>query len=123
MAYETLVAVFDTPEHAKAAVEAPETGGFHHDDISVFDKDRLTAGKSAISKDVKEAGLWRRLFASDPYRNEAAVFGQTVDRGGTGLGLRVLDGEVAHATGILDLHQPIDAQDRAIAQALLPLRR
>ena len=62
MAYETLVAVFDIPEHAEAAVEALKTGGFHDDDISVFDKARLAAGKSAISKDVKEAGLWHRLL-------------------------------------------------------------
>jgi uncharacterized protein (TIGR02271 family) len=120
MAYETLVAVFDTPEHAKAAVEALKTGGFHDDDISVFDKDRLSAGKSAISKDVKEAGLWHRLFGNDLYRHEAAVFGQTIERGGTVLSLRVLDTEVAHATGILDLHRPIDVQDRAVARGIAP---
>jgi hypothetical protein len=37
MAYETLVAVFDTAEHAEAAVEALKAGGFHEDDISIFD--------------------------------------------------------------------------------------
>ena len=120
MAYETLVAVFDTPEHANAAIEALKTGGFHDDDISLFDKNRLMAGKSTISKDVKEAGLWHRLFGSDLYRHEAAVFGQTVDGGGTVLSLRVLDSEVAHATGILDLHKPIDVQDRAIAKGIAP---
>src|SRR5215469_14587302 len=120
MAYETLVAVFDTPENTKAAVEALKTGGFHDDDISVFDRDRLSAGKSAISKDVKEAGLWHRLFGNDLYRHEAAVFGQTIDRGGTVLSLRVLDNEVAQATGILDLHKPVDVQDRAIAAGIAP---
>lgn len=120
MAYETLVAVFDTPEHANAAIEALKTGGFHDDDISLFDKNRLMAGKASISKDVKEAGLWHRLFGSDLYRHEAAVFGQTVEGGGTVLSLRVLDSEVAHATGILDLHKPIDVQDRAIAKGIAP---
>jgi len=120
MAYETLVAVFDTPEHANAAIEALKTGGFHDDDISLFDKNRLMAGKGSISKDVKEAGLWHRLFGSDLYRHEAAVFGQTVEGGGTVLSLRVLDSEVAHATGILDLHKPIDVQDRAVAKGIAP---
>jgi stress response protein YsnF len=78
------------------------------------------AGKGNISKDVKEAGLWHRLFGSDLYRHEAAVFGQTVEGGGTVLSLRVLDSEVAHATGILDLHRPIDVQDRAIAKGIAP---
>jgi uncharacterized protein (TIGR02271 family) len=120
MAYETLVAVFDTPDHANAAVEALKTGGFHDDDISLFDRDRLMAGKGNMSKDVREAGLWHRLFGTDLYHHEAAVFGQTVDGGGTVLSLRVLDSEVAHATGILDLHKPIDVQDRALAKGIAP---
>ena len=118
MAYETLVAVFDTPEHAEAAVEALKAGGFHEDDISIFDSDRLSAGSSKISKDVKEAGLWHRIFGSGLYKHEAAVFGQTVDRGGTVLSLRVLDSEVAHAIGILDLHRPIDVHDRAVTSGI-----
>ena len=42
MAYETLVAVFDTPAHAAAAADALKAGGFHEDDMSVFDNDRLS---------------------------------------------------------------------------------
>jgi uncharacterized protein (TIGR02271 family) len=119
MAYETLVAVFNNPEHAEAAVEALKAGGFHDDDISLFDNDRLTAGSSNISKDVKEAGLWHRLFGRGMYEHEARVFGQTVERGGTVLSLRVLESEVAHATGILDLHHPIDVQDRAVTTGIM----
>jgi len=118
MAYETLVAVFDTPEHAEAAVEALKAGGFHEDDISIFDSDRLSAGSSKISKDVKEAGLWHRMFGTGLYKHEAAVFGQTVDRGGTVLSLRVLDSEVEHAIGILDLHHPIDVHARAVTSGI-----
>jgi stress response protein YsnF len=114
MAYETLVAAFDTPAHAAAAIEALKAGGFHEDDLSIFDKDRLSAG----SKDVKEASLWHRLFGGNLYKHEAAVFGQTVDRGGSVLTLRVLDSEVAHAMGILDLHRPIDVQDRAVTSGI-----
>jgi hypothetical protein len=38
MAYETLVAVYDTPAHADAAVNALKAAGFAESDISVFDK-------------------------------------------------------------------------------------
>jgi uncharacterized protein (TIGR02271 family) len=120
MAYETLVAVFDTPEHARAAVEALKAGGFHEDDISIFDKDRLAAGSSALATSVKQAGLWNRLFGDNLYEHEAGVYGQTVQRGGAVVSLRVLDTEVAHATGILDLHRPIDVQDRAITSGVAP---
>ena len=102
MAYETLVAVFDTPAHAAAAADALKAGGFHEDDMSVFDNDRLSAGTSTLAQSVKEAGLWHRLFGGKVLEHEAAVYGQTVARGGTVVSLRVLDSEVAHATGILE---------------------
>ena len=117
MAYQTLVAVFDTPQHTEAAVEALKAGGFHDDDISVFEKDRVPG---RLAQDVREASLWNRLFGDGLYKHEAAVFGQTVDRGGAVLSLRALDSEVAHATGILDLHRPIDIQDRAVTSGIAP---
>jgi uncharacterized protein (TIGR02271 family) len=120
MAYETIVAAFDTPEHAQAAVRALKAGGFHGDDISVFDKDRLTSGGAAMKQGIKEPGMWRRMFGRDLHEHEANVFGQTVSEGGTVISLRVLDSEVAHATGILDVHRPIDVHDRAITSGLAP---
>ncbi len=122
MAYETIVAVFDTPEHAKATVSALKAGGFHGEDISLIDRDRL-AGGSASDGGVREPGLWGRLFGSDVYRHEADVYGQTVQEGGTVVSMRVLDSEVAHATGILDLHHPIDVNDRAVTSGVAPVAR
>jgi hypothetical protein len=118
MAYETIVAVFDTTEHARAAVEALKAGGFHEDDISLFDSSRLSAGGGKIAAGVKEAGVWHRLFGGDIYKHEATVYGQTVAEGGTVVSVRVLDNEVAHATGILDLHRPIDVHDRAVTSGV-----
>jgi stress response protein YsnF len=123
MAYETIVAAFDTPEHAQAAIRALKAGGFHGDDISVFDKARLTAGGAEIKQGIREPGVWRRLFGRDLHEHEASVFGQTVSEGGTVISLRVLDSEVAHATGILDVHRPIDVHDRAITSGVAPAAR
>jgi uncharacterized protein (TIGR02271 family) len=123
MAYETIVAAFDTPEHAQAAVRALKAGGFHSNDISIFDRDRLTAGGASMKQGIKEPGLWRRMFGGDIHEHEAGVFGQTVSEGGTVISVRVLDSEVAHATGILDVHRPIDVHDRAITTGLAPAAR
>ena len=120
MAYETLVAVFETPTHAAAAANALKAGGFHEDDMSVFDNDRLSSGTSTLAQSVKEAGLWHRLFGGKILEHEAAVYGQTIARGGTVISLRMLDSEVAHATGILDLHRPIDVHDRAVTSGIAP---
>src|SRR6516165_8925141 len=120
MAYETVVAVFDTDAHADAAVKALKAGGFANADISVFDDDRLKAGKSAIAAGVKEAGLWHRLFGGDVHKHEATVYGQTVEEGGVVVSARVLDSEVAQAIAILDLHRPVDVHDRAVTSGIAP---
>ena len=116
MAYETIVAVFDTRAHAEAAVKALKAGGFANADISIFDGDRIGSGK----KGVKEAGIWQRLFGDDVYEHEAAVYHQAVDEGGVVVSARVMDSEVAHAIAILDLHRPVDVHDRAVTSGIAP---
>jgi len=118
MAYQTIVAVFDTAAHAAAAVEALKAGGFAAADISVFDRDRLAGGRGAAN--LREPGVWRRLFGGNMYQHEAQVYGQAVEEGGVVVSVRVIDSEVAHATGILDLHRPIDVPDRAITTGIAP---
>ena len=104
----------DTAAHAQAAVEALKAGGFHADDISVFDKKR--AG-------LNEPGLWQRMFGGGLVQHEADVYSQSLDRGGIVVSVRVPDSEVAHATGILDIHRPIDVHDRAVTTGIAPAAR
>jgi uncharacterized protein (TIGR02271 family) len=118
MTYENLVAVYDTPDHADAAIQALKAAGFHESDISVFDEGRLKAGRSTLSSGVKQAGLWHRLFGTDVYEHEAKVYGETVTEGGVVVSLRVPDIEVAHATAVLDIHRPVDVHDRAVTSGI-----
>src|SRR6516165_2528739 len=97
MSYQTIVAAFDTAAHAQAAVEALKAGGFHADDMSMFG-----------------GGL---------AQHEADVYTQSLERGGMVVSVRVPDSEVAHATGILDIHRPIDVKDRAITTGLAPVAK
>ena len=120
MAFETLVAVYDTAAHADAAVRALKAAGFHESDISVFDGERLKAGKAALSANVKETGLWNRLFGTDVYQHEAAIYGQTIQDGGVVISLRVPESEVAHASAVLDIHRPVDVHDRAVTLGVAP---
>jgi len=120
MAYETLVAAFDTKEHATAAVNALKAGGFHSDDISIFDESRLAAGKTIFGTEPGHRGLWQRLFGDDINRHEATVYGDTVSEGGTVVSVRVPQDQVAQASGILDLHHPINVHDRAVTAGVAP---
>jgi uncharacterized protein (TIGR02271 family) len=118
MAYETLVAVYDTPPHAEAAVKALKAAGFDESDISVFDSARLKAGRTSLSPGVKEAGLWHRLFGTDVHEHEANIYGQTVEDGGVVISVRVPESEVAHASAVLNIHRPVDVHDRAVTSGI-----
>ena len=120
MAYETLVAVYDTPPHAEAAVKALKAAGFDASDISIFDSARLKAGRTSLSPGVKEAGLWHRLFGTDVHEHEANIYGQTVEDGGAVISVRVPDSEVAHASAVLNIHRPVDVHDRAVTSGVAP---
>src|SRR5277367_6295829 len=120
MACESVVAVYGTAGNAEAAVKALRAAGFAESDISVFDSDRLKAGRAALSAGVKEAGLWQRLFGADVYQHEADVYGQTVQDGGVVISVRVPESEVAHARAVLDIHRPVDVHDRALTAAVAP---
>ena len=123
MAYETLVAVYDTPPHAEAAVKALKAAGFDESDISVFDSARLKAGRTSLSPGVKEAGLWHRLFGTDVHEHEADIYGQTVEDGGAVISVRVPESEVAHASAVLNIHRPVDVHDRAVTSGIAPAAR
>jgi uncharacterized protein (TIGR02271 family) len=120
MAFETLVAAFDTKDHATAAVNALKAGGFHSDDISVVDGARLAAGKGVTATDPKRIGLWQWLFG-DINKYEANVYADTIKEGGTVVAVRVPEDQVAQASGILDLHHPINVPDRAITAGFAPV--
>lgn len=121
MRYQTVVAAFDNRAFAQAAADALKTAGFHADDISVLDKTRVATESGVLAG--KSAGLWQRLFGPGVLQHEAVVYDQAVERGGSVVSVRVPEYEVAHATGILDLHHPIDVRDRALTTGVVPAPR
>jgi hypothetical protein len=62
----------------------------------MFDKNR--AG-------LREPGLWQRMFGGGLAQHEADVYGQSLERGGMIVSVRVPDSEVAN--GHSDIHRPI----------------
>ena len=120
MAYETLVAVYDTPAHADAAVNALKAAGFADSDISVFTEARLRDSRSSLAAGMKKPGLWQRLFGPDVHEHEATIYGQTVQEGGALISVRLPTNEVAHARAVLDIHRPVDVHDRAVTTGVAP---
>jgi uncharacterized protein (TIGR02271 family) len=116
MAYEKVVAVFDTTAHADAAVRALEAAGFRAADISKFDR--------SAQAGIQDAGLWQHLFGEGVQKHEAEVYGQTISKGGVVVVARVMDTQAAQVMSVLENHHPIDLRERAetlgIAAAAAP---
>jgi uncharacterized protein (TIGR02271 family) len=115
MSYEKIVTLFDTAQHAEAAKSNLAKAGFSTDDMSVVSAAELPKSGSAL----REPGLWHRLFGSDIDQHEAEVYGKAVETGGVVLTLRAADEDVPKAMGILNQHNIVDVQERAVEHGLL----
>jgi uncharacterized protein (TIGR02271 family) len=117
MTYEKVVTVYDTFPHAEKAVTILKAAGYS--DISVVDRKTLEA-QGARGVEIREPGLWRRLFGTNVLDHEATVYGRTVESGGVVVTVRVPNNEVPRVMGLLDTHNPVDVLQRAAAVGAVP---
>src|SRR5271156_177703 len=115
MSHEKIVTLFDSAQHAEAAKSNLLNAGFSPDEISVVSASELPTSGTAL----REPGLWHRLFGSDIEQHEAEVYGKAVETGGVVLTLRAADEDVPTAMGILNQHNVVDVQERAVQHGLL----
>src|SRR5271166_583594 len=116
MAYEKVVAVFDTEAHAQNAVRALKAAGFSDSDISLVNNTTLDDRGATVAT---ESGFWHRLFGSDVDLHEAKVYGHTVGKGGSVLTLRAPDTLVDKAVALLHSHNPVDVNQRAASLGII----
>ena len=102
MAWEKVVTAYDSVDKAKNAMKVLQNAGYDTSNLSVIDRTSLG------SHDTDHVGLWRRLFGDNVWDHEAAVYGDTLDKGGAILATRVPDDQVAKVMALLDVHQPLD---------------
>jgi uncharacterized protein (TIGR02271 family) len=117
MTYEKIVTVYDNRAHADKAVAILKAAGYT--DISVFDQTTLEA-HDADDVEVREPGLWRRLFGRTVLDHEATVYGRTVENGGVVVTVRVALADVPRVMGLLETHNPVDVLKRAATVGALP---
>jgi stress response protein YsnF len=102
MAWEKVVTAYDNVDSAKNAMEMLLNAGYDPSDLSIIDRSALK------SHETVHVGLWRRLFGENVWDHEAAVYGDTLDRGGAVLAARVPGDQVARTMALLDVHKPLD---------------
>jgi uncharacterized protein (TIGR02271 family) len=115
MNYEKIVTLYDTAEHADAARRNLESAGFSGREISTINNRSLMLPGDKL----RESSLWQKLFGRDVQPYEAALFGRAVESGGVVLTIRVPETDVSKAMTILNAHEAVDLQKRAMQQGLL----
>lgn len=112
MSDETIVAIYDTPAHAKLAAADLRQAGVPEHAITIhagtIDPDHT--GTTA----QREPGFWSRLFGGSP-DHDTAVYERSVGDGASVLIVETPDKHVTRVMEIIESHQPIDIDERAIS--------
>lgn len=113
MADETIVAVYDTAEHAAAAVRDLEAAGVPSNAITQHAGTSMQAASSTQAQ-PREQGFWSSLFGGEPDRtHDAHVYDRSIAGGSTVVTVRAPDQYLTHTMEILERHNPIDIDERA----------
>jgi len=115
---EIIVAVYDTEAHAAAAVRDLEAAHVPPEAISRHAGTGSAPG-SAVSGANSGAGqgFWSSLFGGEP-DHDTAVYDRSLESGSSVVTVRVPDEHVDGVTRILERHQPIDIDERAVSLGL-----
>ncbi|MBS0640876.1 MAG: YsnF/AvaK domain-containing protein [Proteobacteria bacterium] len=115
MAYETIVAVFDSADHAEQAVRDLEAAGIPSTAISRHaGRDQSATATTTTAQSREEPGFWARLFGEEPeYEREGSMYDRSMELGSSVVTVKVSEEHVVHVTDILERHNPIDLDERA----------
>ncbi|WP_428377109.1 YsnF/AvaK domain-containing protein [Lichenicoccus sp.] len=116
MTEETIIAVYDSVDHAEAAKRDLTAAGVPPGAISQHaDAGSLADGTSTGAP--REQGFWSRLFGGEP-DHDTAVYDRSLAGGSTVLSVKVPDEHVTAVSDILERHNPVDIDERASTYGL-----
>ena len=115
MTDETIVAVYDTAEHAALAVRDLEAAGVPSSAISQHSGQSMSADStSTTAMAPKEQGFWSSLFGGEPeHEHDMTVYDRSLAGGSTVVTVKTPEQYLAHTMEILERHHPIDIDERA----------
>ena len=120
MSEETIVAVYDTVAHADAAVRDLAAANVPSGAISRHSSATsasATSGVGDADTSSRGQGFWSGLFGGEP-NHDTAVYDRSMEGGSTVVTVRVPDEHVESVSRILELHNPIDIDERATGYGL-----
>jgi uncharacterized protein (TIGR02271 family) len=120
MTDETIVAVFDTSEHAAMAVKDLEAAGVPSSAISQHaGSGQMGDTTTTTAPAYQEQGFWSRLFGGEPeYEHDTTIYNRSLEGGSTVLTVRASDQHLTQVMDILERHNPVDLDERAASYGL-----
>ena len=113
MINETIVAVFDTPAHAAAAVNDLENAGVPPSAIHQHAQGGITSGSVTTPAPRREPGFWEKLFGGEPERpHDTAVYNRSLESGATVVTVQTEEQYLSKVMDILERHDPVDIDER-----------
>jgi uncharacterized protein (TIGR02271 family) len=115
---ETIVAVFDTPSAADAAVREVEAAGLPAVVVRRYTKDdpELRDHQSG----GKPQSFWSWLFGEDSAAPEYQLYDRSIAEGNTVVAVTVGEDHAARVLDIFNRHGPIDLEERAASYGFAP---
>jgi uncharacterized protein (TIGR02271 family) len=114
MTNETIVAVYDTAAHAAAALHDLENAGVPSGAITQHATNGLTSELAMPAARTRKPGFWASLFGGEPDREyDTTVYDRSLESGSTVVTVKVPEQYLTKVMDILELHNPIDIDERA----------
>ncbi len=116
---ETIVAVYDTSEHASLAIRDLEAAGVPAGAISRHAEADATAGSTTTTMQKREPGFWASLFGGEPeYEHDTTVYDRSLQSGATVVTVKASEQHLDQIMEILERHGPIDIDERTSSYGL-----
>ena len=117
---ETIVAVYDTAEHASLAIRDLEAAGVPAGAISRHAQADMAAGSTTTTAvREREPGFWASLFGGEPeYEHDTTVYDRSLQGGSTVVTVKASDQHLSQIMEILERHGPIDIDERTSSYGL-----
>ncbi|GAC1523225.1 MAG: hypothetical protein NVS2B16_31390 [Chloroflexota bacterium] len=117
---ETIVAVYDTSEHASLAIRDLEAAGVPASAISRHAEADVAKGSTTTTTARgHEPGFWASLFGGEPeYEHDTTVYDRSLQSGATVVTVKASEQHLSHIMEILERHGPIDMDERASSYGL-----
>jgi uncharacterized protein (TIGR02271 family) len=115
---ETIAVIYDNAAHVDAAIADLKAAGIPEGAITRHaDRAASTSTTSAVAP-MHEKGFWSSLFGGEP-DHDTTVYDRTMAAGSTVLSVRTPAAHVTKVMEILESHDPVDIDERAMSYGLI----